>query len=345
MELLKPIKRAALLVIPIGIVGCLMISGFAGPSGPVFPHSMHGEEAGLECASCHRTAATGEQAGMPTEKQCMLCHEELDQGKPPEKRASAFFVDHVLQARHGSDVGDEVIFSHAAHVTGKSMACAACHPGVEGSDELPDDLALTMVDCMGCHSQAGLRNDCAVCHQEIRAELPPPNHTGAWTREHGPTCRAAGITGSGGSDGDSTESTCMYCHGRNECESCHRTEAPANHNNWWRRRGHGFQVAIDRDSCSNCHQADSCDRCHQESAPVSHTAAWGSSRNRHCVGCHLPLGSDEGCATCHRSTPSHQLAAPLPPDHTAGMNCRQCHGLSAPLPHPDKGDSCTACHR
>jgi hypothetical protein len=27
------------------------------------------------------------------------------------------------------------------------------------------------------------------------------------------------------------------------------------------------------------------------------------------------------------------------------MNCRQCHGHGAPLPHPDKGDSCTACHK
>jgi hypothetical protein len=27
------------------------------------------------------------------------------------------------------------------------------------------------------------------------------------------------------------------------------------------------------------------------------------------------------------------------------MNCRQCHGMTAPLPHVDKGDDCNACHR
>ena len=47
---------------------------------------------------------------------------------------------------------------------------------------------------------------------------------------------------------------------------------------------------------------------------------------------------------CHKDTRSHALAAPKPAWHTPAMNCRQCHGVSQPLPHVDKGDNCNLCH-
>jgi hypothetical protein len=71
---------------------------------------------------------------------------------------------------------------------------------------------------------------------------------------------------------------------------------------------------------------------------------FGSPQNTHCLSCHLPL-QGEGCFTCHKGTPSHQTAAPMPANHLPSMNCRQCHGLTAPLPHPDNGSLCTACHK
>jgi hypothetical protein len=43
--------------------------------------------------------------------------------------------------------------------------------------------------------------------------------------------------------------------------------------------------------------------------------------------------------------PSHSTAAPQPPSHSPGMNCRQCHGISAPLPHVTKGEDCNICHQ
>jgi hypothetical protein len=54
--------------------------------------------------------------------------------------------------------------------------------------------------------------------------------------------------------------------------------------------------------------------------------------------------SSTSCGVCHKGTPSHALATPLPPDHVPGMNCRMCHGNGQPLPHVDNGDSCTLCH-
>ena len=76
---------------------------------------------------------------------------------------------------------------------------------------------------------------------------------------------------------------------------------------------------------------------------MSHTGSFGGTTSNHCVGCHLPLATTE-CYTCHKSTPSHETATPLPAGHTAGMNCRMCHGHGQPLPHADKGDACSTCH-
>jgi hypothetical protein len=194
-----------------------------------------------------------------------------------------------------------------------------------------------MEKCIACHEQrAHKQDDCAVCHQEIRAGKAPADHLQNWKRFHGQTVQAAG---------GAKAARCTLCHEQErDCIRCHQDEAPANHTNYWRDRGHGIDVGIARDRCSTCHQSDSCVRCHQDTSPRSHTASWGSPMDRHCVTCHAPLGS-QGCVVCHKSTPSHALAAPMPANHAPGMNCRQCHGLTAPLPHPDKGDSCEACHR
>jgi len=184
-------------------------------------------------------------------------------------------------------------------------------------------------DCTLCHVE---ERDCVSCHQTT----VPESHHREWTRRHGGVVRM---------EGSADAADCTVCHvQKRDCVACHQVEPPADHTNYWRQRGHGIAVRIDRNRCSECHQTDSCDRCHQETSPRSHTASFGSPLDRHCLTCHSPLSSS-GCATCHKSTPSHALAAPMPPDHVPGMNCRQCHGLSAPLPHPDKGDSCTSCHR
>src|SRR5688572_5692192 len=58
-----------------------------------FDHSLHtGGKHNLECSSCHRDAETSADAGMPSIAQCSLCHKDLDQEKPPEKQAAAFFA-------------------------------------------------------------------------------------------------------------------------------------------------------------------------------------------------------------------------------------------------------------
>jgi hypothetical protein len=124
---------------------------------------------------------------------------------------------------------------------------------------------------------------------------------------------------------------CSLCHTESTCTTCHQESPPENHNNFWRIRGHGIAAQMDRGNCATCHRADSCDRCHAEVLPQNH-------------GGRFPLQSN-GCIVCHKGTPSHALATPLPPSHNPGMNCRQCHGVDQPLPHVDNGANCTMCHQ
>jgi len=302
-----------------------------------FSHALHVEGEGMDCTMCHLTADSEGPAGMPVLESCLLCHESIDEDQPDAARHAAALFDEAGSVRRPllASVPDEVLFSHGRHADA-GVACADCHGSVGESDGIPEESAVPKAECMDCHAQSGLTNRCEECHQSIRADLPPDSHGGLWTSTHGQVVRR---------EDSRSVHQCGMCHSDSSCSTCHQEQRPRDHTNYWRRRGHGIAVALDRSRCATCHQSDACDRCHESVRPVSHRGSFGSPRNTHCVTCHFPVAG-EGCVTCHKQTPSHQfLAAPLPADHNPGMNCRQCHGLSAPLPHPDKGDRCTACHR
>ncbi len=333
MDFLRRRTRLFALVVALSAGTCVLVEK-GDRSEPSFPHILHGEENGLDCTTCHRTAESSAEAGMPVLRQCLLCHAEMDEEKTPQKRADFFFEGESVKGSRLASIPDETIFSHQTHVVDYGVACSACHGEVDKSTSLPAP-RVTMADCTACHVRAGRTDECSVCHKEIREDVPPASHRTDWDLLHG-SCYRNGTT--------EAQSQCYLCHGQADCSSCHHDRPPRDHNNFFRQRGHGIAVSIDRNRCSVCHKTDSCDRCHQDTRPRSHVGAYGSTKNRHCLECHFPL-SNQSCITCHKGTPSHLLATPKPPDHFPGMNCRQCHGLTAPLPHVDKGDNCNACHR
>lgn len=340
-------SRAPALVLAAGlglagcmIAGCILIDALVQSERPfAFSHRIHVVEEGLDCVDCHSAWEDADDPGLPLPGQCALCHAGLDAEKPPERTAAALFEGQRFKALHAGRLSDEILFSHRAHAT-RGDECSACHATLAENDGLAREhaaeLALDMERCLACHAAgAGPREaECAACHREIRAEVPPSSHRANWKRYHGTLVRARD---------DSRTNQCALCHQESSCESCHHVELPESHDNFWRRRGHGLTASMDRDSCATCHDSDSCDRCHQESRPLDHRGLWGAPRDLHCLTCHEPLRS-EACSVCHAATPSHALATPLPGDHLPGMNCRQCHGSGQPLPHLDNGQSCTACH-
>ena len=322
----------AALAIALLVTGCLLVSG--GTRRLAFSHAEHVGEQDLACVSCHADAGRREEPGLPAPDACEVCHEELDQAKPAERQVASLFAGETFRGRHALALGSELVFSHVRHVE-KLGDCRPCHADVADSDGgkvAPFDMGR----CVECHAERGAPGACRTCHSRLDTTVAPDSHARDWKRSHGRCVR---------SGSEATADRCSLCHQESACIACHRVEAPDNHTPFWLQRAHGLTARMDRQSCAACHREDTCASCHADSVPASHTAAFGAPQSRHCGSCHFPL-ADNGCAACHRDTRSHASAAPKPTDpvHVGGQNCRQCHGLSAPLPHVDNGDDCNACH-
>jgi hypothetical protein len=332
----KPRQVAALVMAAIAVAACV----FSAPSntGPMFSHQLHATVIKLDCALCHNGAASADRAGMPPAELCLVCHghEAPDVGRPAPEVPALFEQPPRLRVHQVASLPDDVIFSHRVHVQEYGLGCADCHGDVGSSAVIPPDSAVPKDECMGCHAERGKRNDCAACHRLIDRSWRPPSHDNAWEMRHGDVMRS----------GDTASANrCEMCHTETtSCRTCHEQQAPRDHTHYWRLRGHGIAVSIDRERCETCHRTDFCTTCHAETRPISHRAGYGSPQNRHCANCHFPA-RQAGCETCHKEPSSHLLATPLPSWHLPSMNCRACHGQGVPLPHFDSGDTCTLCHR
>ncbi len=143
----------------------------------------------------------------------------------------------------------------------------------------------------------------------------PASHKGNWLEYHGrsvdPVVNSAGVL----------SNTCLTCHEKTDCISCHNTRMPRDHTNTWRTLSHGFMAEGNRERCLVCHRQDFCVRCHMETAPRTHVGNWVSV---HCTWCHFGSGlaPADNCVVCHKLAPHTSAPHPVSP----GMNCRQCHG-------------------
>ena len=327
----NPMKATLLVLGATFVGGCLVIEQLGWGEGRLaFSHAKHVGEEELECLDCHM-GYEDDDPGMPRERACMLCHEDIDSEAPPARRIENLFADGKFKVAAVNALDSEIKFSHLAHVTDEE-GCADCHDAIIESDGVRPWMAITMEQCVSCHEAKGASTSCETCHEEIRADVPPPSHAAGWTEFHGQSVRNASHL---------TANRCDTCHEESTCTTCHQEQPPANHTNYWRRRAHGLTARMDRQTCSACHEPSYCDRCHSNAVPQSHNGLWGSSKNTHCLNCHTS-GSQQSCSLCHLSgTPSHSLAPPKPPGHNPASNCRACHLI---LPHADNGDDCNSCH-
>lgn len=341
MPLLKQILVPFLVCLALASAGCAAWRLGKGSSYQ-FSHQQHQKV--KKCASCHPGASKGEEAGMPALKTCMICHKSIDSSEPPERQVGSLFEDGHYQAAKVTALSDEIIFSHESHTVDHDLACADCHQGIMERKTITSADRVGKQDCLACHAERGKTeqtvagvDNCALCHSEIDKDTVPPSHAQNWERFHGQQAR----------DGDHEGGNqCSLCHTEESCNSCHQTQAPSNHTNFWREQGHGVAVSMDRDECATCHQSDFCASCHKTTAPRTHRGQWSGTKSTHCLHCHIPV-SGENCATCHQDgTPSHAQAAPNPHGPDA-LNCRSCHtgGQGAPMPHVDNGDDCNYCHQ
>lgn len=339
MQLLKHRFGPFMVCLLLVIAGC---ATWRQVGGPVFRFNhekmLHQS---LECTDCHTEVLKGAKAGMPVLETCLDCHEDIDKRQPPERQVTSLFDKNVYKATNATAIPAEVIFSHKNHTVDQKIACADCHIGIKDSTSITKEVRVDMKACITCHAKVDkpgmAADDCATCHQTIRKEVKPETHQQNWSRFHGQKAK----------DGDQEgQNQCSLCHTQESCTTCHKTQAPTNHTNLWRERGHGVTASMNRESCTTCHQSDTCNTCHQSTAPRNHSGQWGGPTDKHCQNCHVPV-SRESCALCHQNgTPSHAKATPTPAN-MIGTNCRACHGTApnAKLPHIDNGDDCNSCHK
>lgn len=158
------------------------VFGFAdGPEQPIsFPHTVHVQQAGLDCQFCHRTVAKDEAASIPAVQQCLFCHDfgKID-GRLSENPNAQDEITKITTAFYGSDDGrvaptaidwarvhrmpDHVQFLHQPHITA-GLDCSTCHGNVAEMEVVRQVRNLKMRDCVDCHRALNAPTDCATCH-------------------------------------------------------------------------------------------------------------------------------------------------------------------------------------
>src|SRR5262249_39365614 len=119
----------------------------------------------LKCAECHRMAAEGRAAGMPSESLCMNCHVAVKVESPAIAALAGFFhrKESVPWARLYR-LPDFVSFSHKRHSGKAQIACSGCHGEVASQDVLAKEKPIGMQSCMACHDKRKANNNCDACH-------------------------------------------------------------------------------------------------------------------------------------------------------------------------------------
>ncbi len=158
-----------------------------------FSHTVHVEDAGMDCADCHYSREDDTFAGLPTTANCAPCHTDPRGSDPEEER---YINEYVTPGKEVKWLvyqmqPDNVFFSHAAHsletcgqchmdLTTREL-CNMCHIDVAGMDKPPvykenkltkySKGTMKMWQCERCHAHPDhygvtrSSNACFVCHK------------------------------------------------------------------------------------------------------------------------------------------------------------------------------------
>lgn len=136
------------------------------PAQPVaFTHKLHLAN-GMKCVDCHAGVNQGPDAGLPSIKLCMMCHQAIDTGNPEIKKIAAYYAQ-------GQDIpwkqvywyypDAHVRFWHAPHLRA-GVACQTCHGDMGKQTVAVRSINLTMGFCINCHRMKKASLDCTTCH-------------------------------------------------------------------------------------------------------------------------------------------------------------------------------------
>lgn len=136
----------------------------------LFNHTLHVNEAGLQCADCHGDAETHMHAGFPAKQVCMDCHDiDDEEGSHPEKDKLFAFDEDTREIPwvRVAVTRPDVFFSHRRHVRTAKLDCLVCHVDQPTLSEPPSTarLVMSMNECITCHQENKASSDCLACHR------------------------------------------------------------------------------------------------------------------------------------------------------------------------------------
>ncbi len=176
-------KSCVVLPFLIGLVASIVLGWWGFPkvlysqkAQPIrFDHVVHVDGQGIACEDCHAFRENGSFAGLPTNANCVGCHEDVQGEDPDEARYVAEYVQKEKEVEWLTyqKQPDNVYFSHIAHK--EKFECTACHPDVASMSTPPvyyenklsgySKDTMKMWQCEECHAQNGASNACFVCHK------------------------------------------------------------------------------------------------------------------------------------------------------------------------------------
>jgi len=291
-----------------------------------FPHQLHVTDAGIACADCHVAAAASAVSSdnlLPGKPVCETCHSE----QLSENCTFCHLSEDADTYRAFASPERDIVFSHAYHVTTKTMECTTCHKGLEQATKPGGEHLPSMTTCNTCHDDATASNICETCHVDLAALRPPEHNRADFVREHKQIARTS-------------QQTCQSCHSTETCEECHATvgltalsdggqdlASPRSPRLFSIDRGQGLALA----------------KVHDLNFRLTHGAV-ASSKTQECATCH---STKEFCSECHAAGGDVNQASFRPTSHDqanfALIGVGSGGGLHASLAKKDV-ESCAACH-
>jgi hypothetical protein len=196
-------------------------------AAPAFSHRVH-LNLKLACATCHSSttsSAKAEDNNLPKPAICASCHgvtgkaRALESGIKDPRTLLVTKFNHQFHLKLGNvasviarAIDTKAYLSPPGDLRAQlntKVACAACHRGLEHSDEVSAAAFPRMADCLVCHNKIEPPFTCGKCHDE-RANLKPANHTPDYLESHS---KRGTIQ---------NKESCAVCHGRQfTCLGCH----------------------------------------------------------------------------------------------------------------------------
>jgi hypothetical protein len=163
-QILALLGGALVFVVALIIVYQVVWGGVKQPIA--FNHKIHAEN-DLECLDCHPYFQEHASSGKPSIETCSSCHEEaLGESKKEKKIVEYVNSGKEVEWQRLYRVPEDVFFSHRRHVVLGNIECKICHGDIGESSKPPSKpIRITMKNCMQCHEEKDVTNDCISCHR------------------------------------------------------------------------------------------------------------------------------------------------------------------------------------